>query len=84
MDLLPYGALIGQVRLANIYPTDWLLQNLEADHGHHWQQEFAFDDYSLNRFAWQLEQPIPLAYNLPLKGTLGLWEYNGLFTLTHP
>ena len=80
-DWLPYGALIGKVDLAAVYSTDWLLQHLEEDPQHHWPQELAFDDYSPGRYAWKLEQPVPLAYQLPVKGTLGLWEYKGEFTL---
>lgn len=77
MDHLPYGAIIGQVNLVNIYETGWLLQHLEADPFHHWTRELAFDDYSAGRYAWQLAEPRKLMNVLPLKGTLGLWEYKG-------
>ena len=81
MDWLNYGAIIGQVLLKDIFSTEWLLQNWEHQSINNWQQELAFDDYSARRFAWKLEQPIPLLYPLPLKGTLGLWNYEGSFTL---
>lgn len=77
MEHLPYGAIIGQVNLVAIQETGWLLQHLEADPYHHWAKELAFDDYSPGRYAWQLSDARELGYNLPLKGTLGLWEYKG-------
>jgi activating signal cointegrator 1 len=77
-DYLPYGALIGRVEVTTIFETGWLLQHLELDPQAAWQQELAFDDYTPNRFAWKLEQPRKLKYILPVKGRLGLWEYNGL------
>jgi hypothetical protein len=78
MDDLPYGALIGKVLLTEIYTTEWLIQNLESDPYHYWDQELAFDDFSPKRFAWRLETPEAFEHILPIKGSLGLWEYNGL------
>jgi activating signal cointegrator 1 len=78
MDFLPYGALIGKVVLKDIYRTEWLLQNLEIAPYLNWEQEMAFDDYSPNRYAWHLEEAEKLEAVLPMKGSLGLWEYNGL------
>jgi hypothetical protein len=78
LEFLPYGALIGKVVLKDIYRTEWLLQNLEMMPYHQWGQELAFDDYSPNRYAWQLEQAEKFSTVLPIKGSLGLWEYKGL------
>jgi len=78
MDYLPYGALIGKVVLKDIFRTEWLLQNLEVAPYHNWEQELAFDDYTPNRYAWQLEEAEKFSSMLPVKGRLGLWEYNGL------
>jgi hypothetical protein len=71
---LPYGAIIGKVELTQIVTTDWLLQNMETDPNHNWEQEFAFDDYSPNRFAWKMENPESIP-PIGAKGTLGLWEF---------
>ena len=79
LDLLPYGALIGKTILTEVYDTTWVLQNREVFTEYNWQNEFAFDDFSPNRFAWQLKEIKPLKHFLPMKGTLGLWEYSGLF-----
>ncbi|RYY98340.1 MAG: ASCH domain-containing protein [Chitinophagaceae bacterium] len=78
MDHLPYGALIGQVTLVDIYPTEWLVpQHMDEFAGMQWPQELAFDDYSAGRYAWQFEEARALPAWLPVKGTLGLWEYGG-------
>ncbi|HYH14287.1 MAG TPA: ASCH domain-containing protein [Flavisolibacter sp.] len=77
-EYLPYGALIGKVELLNIYRTEWLLQNRDAMPFYKWEQELAFDDFSPKRYAWQLDNAEKFDYPLPIKGSLGLWEYNGL------
>jgi activating signal cointegrator 1 len=77
MDHLPYGAIIGEVNLVAIHETGWLLQHLETDPYHPWSRELVFDDYTPGRFAWKLTEARELGYVLPLKGTLGLWEYKG-------
>ena len=68
---LPYGAIIAKVDLEAIYKTEAISHALSL-------QELAFDDYSPNRFAWKLVNLQPLELYLPVKGTLGLWTYNGL------
>jgi hypothetical protein len=78
MDYLPYGAIIGKVVLKEIYKTEWLIQNMEVISSHKWEQELAFDDFSPKRYAWHLEQAETFEHILPVKGSLGLWEYNGL------
>jgi hypothetical protein len=76
-DFLPYGCIIGQVHLLHIYPTGWLIRNLERDPLVNWQQELTFDDYTPGRYAWKLGHAQQLSRFLPVKGSLGLWEYNG-------
>lgn len=72
MDYLPFGPLIGKVILKEIFRTEWLLQNLEVAPKLNWEQELAFDDYSSNRYAWQLEEAEAFSATLPIKGRLGL------------
>lgn len=76
-DFLPYGAIIGRVELVAIYRTEWLVQHIETEDLPDWQQEMAFDDYAPNRYAWKLNDAEALDKILPLKGTLGLWNYKG-------
>jgi activating signal cointegrator 1 len=78
MNFLPYGAIVGRVVLKEIYRTEWLLQNLEVIPFHNWEQELMFDDFSPNRYAWYWEQAEKFSNILPIKGHLGLWQYNGL------
>jgi hypothetical protein len=76
MDQLPYGAIIGKVVLQEIYSTEWVVQNLETlDPHHNWPQELAFDDYGPQRFAWHLKKAEAFDFVLPVKGSLGLWDY---------
>lgn len=75
MNLLPYGCIIGQVNLNQVVATEWLVQHFELFPEVSWKEELAFDDYSARRFAWQLSDPRPLEYFIPIKGRLGLWEY---------
>lgn len=77
MDLLPYGSIIGKTELYEIFQTDWLVQNPDVIKGHNWEMEFSFDDFGQARFAWHLRNAAELKKYLPLKGSLGLWEYNG-------
>lgn len=74
---LPYGAIIGQVRLTDIHSTDTLLMQPELFEGDR-LRELAFDDFGPNRYGWMLDEARMFRYNLPMKGTLGLWDYDGL------
>jgi hypothetical protein len=78
MDTLSYGCIIGHVSLMEIYATGYLIQHPELFPNLNWQQEFAFDDFTPGRFAWVFTHPQPLSFPLPVKGMLGLWEYNGI------
>ena len=75
-DDLPFGAIIGQVTLADVVSVEQL-QLSDVVINHLTLEERAFGDYTKGRFAWVLEEPIQFTKPIPLKGTLGLWEYNG-------
>lgn len=75
---LPYGSIIGQVTLTEIFRTERLMAQMELDTRTDWERELAFDDFSPNRYAWKFEEPKFLKHFLPLKGSLGLWTYDGL------
>lgn len=73
-DKLPFGAIIGSVVLTEIVPVESLplsagalaLLTLE---------EKAFGDYTKGRYAWLLHTPVPFAKPIPIRGSLGLWNY---------
>ncbi|HEU0110520.1 MAG TPA: ASCH domain-containing protein [Flavisolibacter sp.] len=73
---LPFGAIIGQVlltevlRVEDLQYTPTCINTLSLE-------ERAFGDYSKGRFAWMMENPIPLKNIIPIGGSLGLWEYSG-------
>jgi hypothetical protein len=80
---LPLGAVIATCRLISCIPTRELQENrvIEVDYlagcgdfvlG---DQERAFGDYSLGRWAWLLADVQQLAAPIPQRGALGLWEW---------
>jgi hypothetical protein len=70
---LPFGAIIGEVRLRNVLriselgmPAE-LLERLTLE-------ERAFGAYSERRFAWLLDDAEMYDEPIPAKGALGLWD----------
>lgn len=76
LDALPYGCLIGRVELVAVYPTEWVVHHPDIKPIGNWNQEFAFDDFSEGRWAWDFRDPQFLPTCIPVKGRLGLWEYH--------
>jgi hypothetical protein len=70
-DNLPTGMIIAVSRLdACCEVTPELAQQ-----GWPGGNEYVFGDYAEGRFAWKLEQVVPLVHPVPAKGRLGFWEY---------
>lgn len=73
-DALPFGALIGTAVLYAVYRVEELdpvtIANLSVE-------EKAFGDYRPGRFAWLFAEASPLPRPVPVRGSLGLWEYRG-------
>lgn len=73
-DQLPFGAIIGSieledvVRVENLFLSDHVLALLTLE-------EKAFGDYEPGRYAWILTEPEKFEHPIPVKGTLGLWEF---------
>ncbi len=67
--LLPRGAVLGTVAIADVLPTEEIRDALS-------DQELAYGDYSPGRFAWLLEDPHRLEEPRPATGALGFWEWN--------
>ena len=71
---LPFGAIIGKVVLVDVVRIDpfknldQLMKRIDAD-------EKAFDDFTEGRYAWILEEPVVFENVIPVKGSLGIWEY---------
>lgn len=64
---LPFGEIIGEVRIEQIKPTEEIRAKLSAD-------ELAFGDYGTGRWAWRLAKPVLYREPIPCKGALMLWE----------
>jgi activating signal cointegrator 1 len=76
---LPFGAIIGKVNLASTIPSEKVQEGFGVKvGGDAWRftaQEFAFGDYSPNRFGWLLKDAVQFAQLIPAKGQLGFWNY---------
>lgn len=68
---VPFGAIIATVTLATVIPITQFMINKMSD------QEIAFGDYAVGRFAWVLRDVEILARPVRSKGALGLWEWKG-------
>lgn len=62
---IPYGALLGSVRLVGCART-------ESASPASWQDRTA-GDWGAGRFAWRLEDPKPFKVARPCKGAQGIW-----------
>ena len=71
---LPFGSIIGQVRLERVLRMDQLFLHPEEINRLS-VEERAFGDYSGNRFAWMLEQPVQFTQPTPVRGALNLWDF---------
>ena len=71
-DSLNYGMIICKCRLVDcVYMDEEFLENIKANH-----QEYVCGYYSLGRYAWILEDIVPLECKIPVKGKLNLSEFN--------
>ena len=71
---LPFGAIIGSVMLDDVVPVE-NLRLPDPELARLTLEEKAFGDYAAGRFAWLLSQPVSFEQPIPVKGTLGLWNY---------
>lgn len=67
---LPLGAIVGTVEIIRMEPTNDLRDILG-------RKEIAFGDYQVERWGWELANPVELAEPIPCRGALGLWELPG-------
>jgi hypothetical protein len=71
---LPFGAIIGEVRLVDVLRIEdtglppEVLDKLSLE-------ERAFGDYRAGRFAWMLEDSVMWEEAISATGKLGLWEF---------
>lgn len=87
---MPYGAIIGKVDLDGVIRTEdvdvsedkWKRSKLfhkedafnKLNCATISPQEYAFGDYSENRFCWLLSNPILFKEPIPCKGQLSIWN----------
>jgi hypothetical protein len=75
-DSLPFGAVIGHVQLNDVVPVENLFYS-DTKLNALTLEEKAFGDYTKGRYAWLLSEPTTFAKPIPVKGSLGLWPFNG-------
>ncbi len=73
---LPFGAIIGTVKLFDCVPITGGLPNLPAGY---WQRddELLLGDYSPGRWAWLFTDPQRLPQPVPHRGKMGLYRLDG-------
>lgn len=86
---IPRGYVIGKATLLHCVKTEDILfckekgiplKNYwkeEHRRAADWDKEIAFGDYSPGRYGWLLSDPVLFNEPIPVKGRLGLWEYDG-------
>lgn len=80
---LPFGAIIGMTEITDCRPTDsFTVKELDSKRypqgriNDCWTER-QLGDYSPGRYGWLLSNPVLFKSVIPVKGSLGLWEYNG-------
>lgn len=63
---LPFGVIIGWVILEHVYQTYVVANSITPI-------ERLYGDYSSNRYAWELTNPVLLSEPIPYRGSLGLF-----------
>lgn len=71
---LPFGAIIGSVMLNDVVPVE-LLHLSPQQLAKQTLEEKAFGDETKGRYAWLFSNPVQFCKTLPVRGTLGLWNY---------
>jgi activating signal cointegrator 1 len=66
---LPLGAVVATAELVEVRPAE-LAKVVEP--------ELSLGNYAPGRFAWLLDDVVPLRVPVPAKGALGLWTWGGL------
>lgn len=66
---LPLGAIVAVCELVDVLSAESVINELS-------EQEQAFGDYAPGRHAWLLANVRQLPEPIPVKGKLGLWEFD--------
>jgi hypothetical protein len=69
LEELPLGKIIGKVELVKTTSTEFLQNSIS-------NQELAFGDYGPKRYGWLLKDPVAFSHEIPIKGSLSLWDFD--------
>lgn len=71
---LNYGKIICKCKLVDcIYMTEEYVEKMRNNN----HQEYICGKYEVGRYAWVLEDIVPLENPISAKGHLGIWNYEG-------
>lgn len=85
---MPFGAIVGVVRLVECVATNFIpivrggdfsfpgMSCLAAKYLMNFPNERAFGDYSVGRYAWAFDQRLFLEEPIPMVGHQGIWQWN--------
>lgn len=71
---LPFGAVVGIVKVVDCIPTERLVQSFGTDHKIS-KQERRLGNYAPGRYAWKLEVIELFSEPIPCAGKQGLWNW---------
>lgn len=71
VDDLPTGRIIATSCITGCIE----ITSHEVQQGWPGGNEYVFGNYAEGRFAWKLEEVVPLVHPISAKGRLGFWEY---------
>ncbi len=73
LDKLNFGKIVCKCKLVDcVYMTEQYAADMKKNN----YQEYVCGDYSEGRYAWVLEDIVELKEKIPVKGHLGLWNYD--------
>jgi hypothetical protein len=70
---LPCGSILGTVNLVDCIPSEaWMKKHCRPGK----PKEFYYGDYSPDRYAWKLTDPVLFDKPIPAKGSQGFWQFD--------
>ena len=82
---IPQGFIIGQVELVRTLRSEDWKEEKTIEGQELWSFEYEHGDYSPNRFAWELKNPVRFVNPIPAKGSQGFWNFDiNIFPMPTP
>jgi hypothetical protein len=72
IENLPRGCIVGMAQLVDCKHIDQTYHDFIRDLC---PEEYAFGDFRIGRYAWELKEPVLFDKPMPASGKQGLWNY---------